>query len=69
MSYELTIVTALQYVIHYVADIIHNFPDFLSFLNWGQRSVVNLLGIFPTVLAHLAFFGLSTRFLVRLVKF
>lgn len=69
MSYELTIVTALQYVVHYVADIIHNFPDFLSFLNWGQNAIVNLLGVFPAVLGHLAFFGISTRFLIRLVKF
>lgn len=69
MSYELTVVTSLQYVVHYVADIIHNFPDFLSFLEWGQNSIVDLLGVFPSVLAHLAFFGISTRFLVRLVKF
>lgn len=69
MSYELTIVTALQYVVHYVADIIHNFPDFLSFLNWGQNTIINLLGVFPAVLGHLAFFGISTRFLIRLVKF
>lgn len=69
MSYELTVVTALQYVAHYVADIIHNFPDFLSFLDWGQNTIINLLGFFPAVLGHLAFFGISTRFLIRLVKF
>lgn len=69
MSYELTIVIALQYVAHYVADIIHNFPDFLSFLDWGQNTIINLLGVFPAVLGHLAFFGISARFLVRLVKF
>ena len=69
MPYELTVVTALQYVAHYIADIIHNFPDFLSFLEWGQNVTLNLLGVFPAVLGHLAFFGISTRFLVRLVKF
>ena len=66
---ELTVVNFIQYIVHYVADIIHNFPHFLPLFDWATNSITDFLGFFPPELASVSFFGISACFLVRLVKF
>lgn len=69
MGFELSIVTFIQYIAHYVADIIHNFPNFMSFLNWAGGNFNYMLSVLPSQFAHIIFFCFSSAFLVRLVKF
>lgn len=69
MGFELSVVSFIQYIAHYVADIIHNFPNFLSFLNWSGDNFNSMLSVLPVEFAHIVFFAVSSAFLVRLVKF
>lgn len=68
MDYQMTVVSFVQYIAHYVADIIHNFPAFLSFLRWGGQVYTDTLRYIPVELAQISFTGVTSALLVRLVK-
>ena len=68
MSFELSCVSFIQYIAHYVADIVHNFPTFLSFLKWGGENYIDTLRYIPHDLAQISFTGITCALLVRLVK-
>ena len=69
MEYQMTVVSFIQYIAHYVADIVHNFPAFLSFfLRWGGQVYTDTLRYIPVELAQISFTGVPSALLVRLVK-
>ena len=68
MDYQLTVVSFIQYITHYVADMIHNFPAFLAFMRWGGQAYTDFLKYVPLEVAQISFAGVTSALLVRLVK-
>lgn len=69
MTFDLSVITFIQYIAHVVSNVVHNFPAFMSYLQYAKECYVQLSYMLPQQLQSLSFFAISSCFLVRVVKF